>query len=74
MANKSVEIRFNAMVRSLRAVGCLLPVKVIPYNNEFFNLPHGCKWWKDEKLFKWIKNNQSPNFHKKYLILTESLK
>ena len=72
MANKSVEIRFNAMVRSLRAVGCSLPVKVIPYNDELFNLPDGCKWWEDEKLFNWIKNNQSPNFHKKYLILTES--
>lgn len=72
MANKSVEIRFNAMVRSLRAVGCTLPVAVIPYNDELFNLPDDCYWWKDQKLFRWIKNNNSPNFHKKYLILTES--
>ena len=70
MANKSVEIRFNAMVRSLRAVGCSLPVKVIPYNDDLFNLPDGCKWWKDEKLFKWLKKNKLPNLLRKYQVLT----
>ena len=72
MASKTVEIRFNAMIRSLRSVGCHLPVKVIPYNNEKFTLPDNCYWWEQPKLFEWLEGNISPNYHRKYSILTES--
>ena len=40
-------------------VGCSLPVKVIPYNDDLFDLPDGCKWWKDEKLFNNYINKDS---------------
>ena len=45
MANQNVKLRFLAMERSLRATGCKLPLLVIPYDNNLFELPAGSTWW-----------------------------
>jgi len=50
LANRKVELRFAAMERSLRAVGCKLPLWVIPYNDDLFKLPVGATWWKNDSL------------------------
>jgi hypothetical protein len=39
MASRGVRIPFLAFERSLRAVGCDLPLLVIPYGNDLFDLP-----------------------------------
>ena len=33
------------MERSLRAVGCDLPLLVIPYDEDLFELPPNAEWW-----------------------------
>jgi hypothetical protein len=58
------------MVRSLREIGCKLPVWVIPYNNNLFDLPAGCEWWEEPKIFSWVRENKLPNLLKKYQVLT----
>src|SRR5437764_440818 len=45
LANRKFRVRFAAMERSLRAVGCALPISVIPYDNERFDLPKNSEWW-----------------------------
>jgi hypothetical protein len=49
-ANKASELRFVAMVRSLRATGCDLPVWVIPYDDDKFILPDNCLWWEMDEV------------------------
>ena len=58
------------MVRSLRYVGCEIPVWVIPYNNNLFDLPDGCEWWEQSEISSWIRENNLPNLLKKYQVLT----
>jgi hypothetical protein len=45
LANQKVMLRFSAMERSLRATGCNLPLWVIPYDNQRFDLPANAIWW-----------------------------
>ncbi|MFP5042060.1 hypothetical protein [Parasediminibacterium sp. JCM 36343] len=58
IANSNSQLRFLAMVRSLRAVGCTLPVWVIPYDNQLFELPDNCIWWDMEPIASWIEKNK----------------
>lgn len=39
LASTEVRLRFIAMERSLRATGCDLPLRVIPYNANASKLP-----------------------------------
>lgn len=70
LASYEVRIRFLAMVRSLRYVGSELPVWVIPYNNNLFDLPDGCEWWEQPEISSWVRENKLPNLLKKYQVLT----
>jgi len=73
LANKKSEIRFSAMIRSLRATGCNLPVWVIPYNDEKFELPENCIWWEIPEILSWIsENNLFPGFRKIQCLTTEN--
>jgi hypothetical protein len=65
LANAKTEMAFTAMIRSLRATGCHLPVWVIPYDNDIFILPENCIWWEVPELITWVKaNNMWPAFRK----------
>lgn len=69
LANKYSEVRFLAMIRSLRAVGCNLPVWVIPYDDNKFDLPDNCIWWEMEEVLDWLNANGSHKMMRKYQCL-----
>ncbi|RWY57328.1 hypothetical protein [Mucilaginibacter gilvus] len=56
-ANRASELRFRAMVSSLRETGCLLPVWVIPYDDNLFDLPDNCTWWQMDEVENLIKTS-----------------
>lgn len=66
LANKQVKIQFLAMERSLRATGCSLPIWVIPFNDEKFELPDNAFWWEDEALLMWTKEHNIFEMCRKY--------
>jgi hypothetical protein len=73
LANNKTELAFTAMVRSLRATGCKLPVWVIPYDDNTFELPENCVWWDVADLTSWIKyNNIFPAFKKIQCFTTQN--
>lgn len=57
LANQKSRLRFLAMVRSLRKTGCELPVLVIPYDDNRFDLPENCTWWEQPPIAEWINGN-----------------
>ena len=73
LANPSVRHQLTGMVRSLRGVGCDLPVFVIPHDDAFelFTLPEGCEWWIDESYFAWLREEKAHPRMRKYLCLME---
>lgn len=54
LASPGVRLRFLAMERSLRATGCNLPLLVIPYDNNRFDLPANSSWWENKDLINWL--------------------
>jgi hypothetical protein len=51
MASQGVRIQFLAFKRSLRAVGCDLPLLLIPYDQEDgFDIPRNAEWWQKRNL------------------------
>lgn len=70
MANRAVEIPFRAMERSLRATGSQLPIWVIPYDDDLFDLPDGSHWWVEDEFFAWIDRHGAHPMMRKYLALT----
>ena len=56
-ANAKVRLEFLAMERSLRATGCDLPLLVIPFDDNLFELPKNAEWWRDEVLFSALTEN-----------------
>lgn len=66
LANKSTELRFLAMVRSLRATGCDLPVWVIPFDDDRFELPDNCVWWELPELTSWLDARSEHHTKRKY--------
>ncbi|MFC5455675.1 hypothetical protein [Prosthecobacter fluviatilis] len=56
LASPEVRLRFIAMERSLRATGCNLPLRVIPYNEGRFDLPANAEWWEDIEMSEWLKS------------------
>lgn len=64
-------LRFTAMERSLRAVGCQLPCWVIPYGNERFPLPDNAKWWEVSSFNEWLSSQGAKPLARKYICLTE---
>ena len=70
MANQKVRLRFLAMERSLRATGCELPIWVIPYDDNLFELPEGSTWWEIPEIRNWLKAEQAHPMMGKYQCLT----
>ncbi len=70
LASPEVRLRFIAMERSLRATGCDLPLRVIPYNEGRFDLPPNAEWWLDVELAEWLREWQAHPTMRKYQCLT----
>ena len=60
------------MERTLRATGCDLPLYVIPYRDESFELPENAQWLRDEELFAHISKHQSARPCRKFLALMQA--
>lgn len=71
LANGGVRLQFMAMERSLRAVGCDLPLWVIPYDDSRFDLPTNAQWW-DSPFHAWIRQEGAHRSQAKYPCLCES--
>lgn len=71
MANSKTRLRFLAMERSLRATGCDLPLRVIPYNDSLFDLPTGSSWWRMPEITDWLAAEKTCPVMRKYQCLTE---
>lgn len=71
MASEPVRLRLLAMERSLRAVGCDLPLYVIPYDDKRFPLPANAQWWEMPEVTSWLKENHAHPVMRKYQCLTE---
>jgi hypothetical protein len=69
LANEPVRIRFLAMERSLRAVGCDLPLLVIPYDDRKFDLPPNATWW-TTPVRDWLTQERAHRMMFKYQCLT----
>lgn len=70
MANQKVRLRFLAMERSLRATGCQLPLLVIPFDHNLFDLPKGSTWWEISEITNWLKAERAHSLLRKYQCLT----
>jgi hypothetical protein len=69
LASTPVRLRLLAMIRSLRAVGCDLPVLIIPFADEphsRFDLPAGCEWWEDPPVMAWVREIGAHPMVRKY--------
>lgn len=69
LANRAVRLRFAAMERSLRATGCDLPLKVIPYDESRFDLPPNAGWWEEPELIDWLQRWRAHPMMRKYQCL-----
>lgn len=72
LANRPVRLRFLAMERSLRATGCDLPLKVIPYDDARFDLPARAEWWEIPELMAWLTRERAHPMMRKYHCLTRA--
>ena len=72
MASRGVRIQFLAFERSLRAVGCDLPLLVIPYGDDPFDLPPNAEWWHMKEFASWLKQSQADPTMWKYVCFTEA--
>jgi hypothetical protein len=69
MASSAVRLRFLALERSLRASGCMLPLRVIPYGAERFPLPPNATWWEEPDLLAWLDRWRAHPTMRKYQCL-----
>jgi hypothetical protein len=70
LANQSVRLRFLAMERSLRATGCDLPLWVIPYDHNRFNLPPNATWWEMPEVRSLLTEHRAHPMMAKYQCFT----
>lgn len=63
-------LRFLLMERSLRAVGCNLPIWAIPFDEDLFDLPKNSVWWEEAEIINWTKKDNLNNRKRKYQCLT----
>ena len=66
LADKSAELQIRVFVRSLRKVGCDLPVWVIPFWERDFELPSTCRWIEDSKVLRFLRQNAAHPLYNKY--------
>ena len=71
LANEHVRIPLLALERSLRNVGCHLPLLVIPFDNRTFSLPPNAQWWELPEITQWISKHQGRPHMRKYQCLIE---
>lgn len=69
-AHPKIRLTFLAMERSLRTVGCQLPLLVIPYDDNRFDLPPGATWWEMPEVSAWIRDTGAVQMMRKYQCLT----
>ena len=69
LANQSTRLPFAAMERSLRAAGCALPLAVIPYDEQRFNLPANAAWWELPDVLAWLTAEKTHPMMRKYQCL-----
>jgi len=74
LANKKAELHLQVFVRSLRKVGCELPVWIIPFGEKDFEPPAGCRWIDDEnsKLLAFLRERSAHPLYSKYIALLQS--
>lgn len=72
LANKNSRIQFLALERSLRATGCSIPLSVIPYDDDLFELPKGSSWWSVPEILEWLVEEKAHPMMRKYQCLTAS--
>jgi hypothetical protein len=73
LANKSAELQVQVFMRSLRKVGCELPVWVIPYGKRDFELPSECHWIEENsKLLRFLRQDSAHPLYGKYVTLLEN--
>jgi hypothetical protein len=72
LANKRAELQLQVFVRSLRKVGCELPIWVIPCGQRDAELPRGCNWIEDSKLLSFLKLSSAHPLYCKYVALLQS--
>jgi len=72
MANREVRLQFVAMERSLRATGCMLPLHVIPYDDDLFDLPAGATWTLTAEIAQWLKMQKAHPTMRKYQCLLDA--
>src|SRR4051794_2008877 len=70
LANSKVRLRFLALERSLRETGCKLPLWVIPYDDDRFELPENSIWWEVNEITNWLKSQGAHPMMRKYQCLT----
>lgn len=71
LANKTTQLRFTAMERSLRATGCTLPLWVIPYDNQLFDLPDNAYWVEKNAVIEWVDGYGCRGVYRKYWCLLQ---
>ena len=71
LANVKTRVQFLAMERSLRAVGCHLPIWVIPYDDDKFDLPENSVWWEISEILDWLVFEKTHPTMRKYQCLLE---
>ena len=74
LASTPVRLRLLAMVRSLRAVGCDLPVWVVPFGDaakDRFTLPEGCEWWRVSEVCDWLDSTTASPLMRRYQCFLE---
>jgi hypothetical protein len=71
LANKNAELQLRVFVRSLRDVGCDLPVWIIPCGERDFNPPKDCTWIEDSKLLVFLRQESAHPLYSKYEALLQ---
>jgi hypothetical protein len=72
LANKNAELQLKVFLRSLRNVGCDLPVWIIPCGAKDFEPPSGCNWIKNSKLLAFLQKEAAHPLYWKYEALLQS--
>ncbi len=71
LANKTADLQLRVLVRSLRNVGCDLPVFIIPFGGSDFQAPDGCHWIKESRLLAFLKQQGAHPLYCKYETLLQ---
>ena len=72
LASRKVKTPFLVLERSLRQAGCDLPLLVIPYGDDRFELPPNAEWWDSPGFVSWLRQQKAHPMMAKYRCLTEA--